>query len=175
MGYYFSAHHAPTTWVSTMTNLANDAEYTNEAEYTDVSYTDVNHAREPALSLLEVGGDPVAAVRSGLPYAALERLRAVLVAPDEQIARALAISMRTLSRRQVEGQLTTSESDRLLILAQIFDLASRALDSEEVARRWLQAPHALLGGESPLEHMDTLAGTEEVRTLLYSIEYTMPA
>lgn len=135
----------------------------------------IKYTEEPALSLLEVGGDPVAAVRSGLPYAALERLRAALGAPDEQIARALAVSTRTLSRRQAEGQLTTSESDRLLILAQIFGLASRALDSEAAARRWLKAPHALLGGESPLEHMDTLAGTEEVRTLLYSIEYSMPA
>ena len=47
-------------------------------------------------------------------------------------------------------------------------------DDAERAQQWLRQPHALLGGESPLEHMDTYAGTEEVRSMLYHIEYSMP-
>ena len=33
----------------------------------------------------------------------------------------------------------------------------------------------MLGGESPLDHMDTVTGMEEVKTMLYHIEYGMPA
>jgi uncharacterized protein (DUF2384 family) len=43
------------------------------------------------------------------------------------------------------------------------------------AREWLSSSHSLLGGESPLEHMDTIAGMHEVETMLSQIEYGMPA
>jgi hypothetical protein len=33
----------------------------------------------------------------------------------------------------------------------------------------------MLGGESPLGHMDTVAGMEEVKKMLYHIEYGIPA
>ena len=94
---------------------------------------------------------------------------------DGLLARVLSISERTLARRKHQGRLQPSESDRLLVLAEIVRLAIVALDGVESARAWLTAPHLLLGGESPLAHLDTAMGTEEVRTMLYHIEYSMPA
>ena len=114
-------------------------------------------------------------MRSGLPYASLERVREALGAPDHLLAQALAVSERTLyRRRREEGRLSPAESDRLLLLSETVALAQRALDSEEAARRWFRKPHSLLGGESPLEHMDTVAGAREVQTMLLSIEHSMP-
>jgi len=123
----------------------------------------------------EIGSDPVAAVRAGLPYAALEHVREHLEASDDLLAQALGISSRTLSRRREAGTLTTDESDRLVLLAEIVVLARQALDSAEAACEWLRTPHSMLGGESPLDHMDTVTGMEEVKTMLYHIEYGMPA
>jgi len=102
----------------------------------------------------EIGSDPVAAVRSGLPYAALEHVREHLEASDDLLARALGISSRTLSRRRETGTLTTDESDRLVLLAEIVVLARQALDGTEPAREWLRTSHSMLGGESPLDHTD---------------------
>jgi putative toxin-antitoxin system antitoxin component (TIGR02293 family) len=62
-----------------------------------------------------------------------------------------------------------------VLLAEIVALARQALDSAEAAREWLSAPHSMLGGESPLDHMDTVAGMEEVKNMLYHIEYGLPA
>lgn len=90
------------------------------------------------------------------------------------MARALGISTRTLSRRRERDTLTTDQSERLLQLAAIVALAQQALDGPAGARTWLQTSHALLGGESPLQHMDTVAGMDEVKTLLYHIEYGLP-
>jgi putative toxin-antitoxin system antitoxin component (TIGR02293 family) len=123
----------------------------------------------------EVGSDPVAAVRAGLSYAAVEQVQSHLEAPDALLARTLGISPRTLSRRREQGTLTTGESDRLVLLAEIVGLARRALDGGEGAREWLSTPHSMLGGESPLGHMDTVAGMEEVKKMLYHIEYGIPA
>jgi len=123
----------------------------------------------------EVGSDPVASVRAGLPFAALEHVRDYLDASDDLLARALGISARTLSRRRGAGTLTTDESDRLVLLAEIVALARQALNSAEAARRWLSTPHAMLGGESPLGHMDTAVGMQKIQSMLYHIEYGLPA
>jgi putative toxin-antitoxin system antitoxin component (TIGR02293 family) len=70
-----------------------------------------------AASLIpEIGADPVAAVRAGLPYAALEPVREHLEASDDLLAQALGISARTLRRRRKTGTLTPDESDRLVLL-----------------------------------------------------------
>ena len=123
----------------------------------------------------EIGSDPVAAVRAGLPYEAVEHVQDHLGASSELLARAMGISTRTLTRRQESGTLTTGESDRLVLLAEIVALARQALDNAEAAREWLSTPHSMLGGESPLDHMDTVAGMEEVKNMLYHIEYGLPA
>ena len=130
----------------------------------------------PSSLLPEAASDPVAAVRDGLPHAALERVREALGAPDVLLARALGVSERTLyRRRKEEGRLTPEESDRLLLLAETVELATEALDDPTEAQRWLREPHSLLAGESPLEHMDTVAGIQEVHTMLLHIEHSMPA
>lgn len=133
---------------------------------------DVQHAPDRLLPNLQ--SDRVAAVREGLSYDALQRVSEALAVPDAMLARALAISERTLHRRRGQGRLSTEESDRLLLLAEVVELAVQAFDDVERARRWLRQPHALLGDEAPLEHMDTFAGVEEVRSMLYHIEYSMP-
>jgi putative toxin-antitoxin system antitoxin component (TIGR02293 family) len=85
------------------------------------------------------------------------------------------VSPRTLRRRREAGTLTTSESDRLVLLAEVVALARRAFDSAESAREWLRAPHAVLGGASPLDRMDTVVGMKEVMAMLGHIEHGMPA
>lgn len=105
----------------------------------------------------------------------MEHVQDHLEVSDEVLARALGVSTRTLSRRREAGRLTTDESDRLVLLAEIVVLARRALDSAAAAGEWLSAPHSMLGDESPLGHMDTVAGMEEVKSMLYHIEYGMPA
>jgi putative toxin-antitoxin system antitoxin component (TIGR02293 family) len=118
---------------------------------------------------------PVRAIRKGLPYAFYERLAGKLDASDDQLARVLSITPRTLRRRRrSRGRLTPGESDRLWLLAQVFEQAAETFDGEERARRWLAEPHRMLGGESPLEHLDTTAGADRVRYILHQIEHSMP-
>jgi len=122
----------------------------------------------------EIGSDPVASAREGLPYSDLEGVQDRLQVPENLLARTLGVSSRTLRRRSKSGKRTTRESDRLVLRAEIVGRAREALDGMDPAREWLSAPHSLLGGESPLEHMDTIAGMQEVETMLAQIEYGMP-
>ena len=120
-----------------------------------------------ARSLLpKLGSDPVAAVRAGLPTAALDRLQSQLQVSDARLAPLLGVSPRTLRRRREAGTLTSDESDRLVLLAEVVTLARQAVDGADPAREWLRAPHSLLGGASPLDRMDTVVGMKEVTRML---------
>ena len=138
---------------------------------------------EPLAEAILAGSDPVRAAREGLPLRALDRVSAAIfggprTAPEtETLARALGVSARTMARRGSRGAapLPPQESDRLLLLAETYDLAVQALGSDGRARAWLRRPHQLMGGEPPVARLDTLAGVREVQTALYHIEFGMPA
>ena len=118
----------------------------------------------------------VPAVRSGLPFAAFERLRAFVGISAQDLGDLLRIPQRTLARRKQEGRLTPVESDRLLRLARIAEMAVYVWeDNAEAAVRWLTTSKSLLGGESPLQHTDTGPGAREVEDMLYAIEFTTAA
>ncbi len=42
------------------------------------------------------------------------------------------------------------------------ETAEDVLDSKEAAREWLRSPARALGGESPLDYIDTEVGAREV-------------
>lgn len=110
-------------------------------------------------------------VRDGLPYAALERIREYLDLTTEELARAVAISPRTLARRKEEDRLKLEESDRIARLARVLVHAVGVMGSAEKASRWLKRPNPTLDGLSPLEVLDTDLGSQLVDELLTRIEY----
>lgn len=126
---------------------------------------------------------PVQAAREGLSPRALDRVSDAIFGPSRTaddtraFARALGVSERTITRRKTRPSepLPPQQSDRLLLLAETYDLAVRALEGEGRARAWLTRPHRLLGGEAPVARLDTVAGVREVQTMLYHVEFGMAA
>lgn len=126
--------------------------------------------------LLEIeDADVVVAVRTGLPVGALERLHDLLDLPMQELAAVLGIPPRTLTRRRQSGRFTPDESDRLLRLARLAELALAVFEDAEAARTWLTEPKRLLGGEAPFAHADTGPGAREVEDMLYAVEFTAAA
>ena len=124
--------------------------------------------------LLGLTGTPAALVRAGLPFDAFERLAAFLGVGDYDLAEALDLAPRTLARRR-GGAFTPAESDRLLRLARLSELALVVFEDDEAAARWLRTTKRRLGGESPLKHADTAPGASEVEDVLYAIEFGFPS
>lgn len=88
----------------------------------------------------------------------------------------LDISVRTLQRRRKQGSdLTPAESDRLWRLLHVWARSQAAFASDDAARTWLKTPHGLLGGETPLERLDTEPGLREVEDLLTTLDETNAA
>jgi putative toxin-antitoxin system antitoxin component (TIGR02293 family) len=59
-------------------------------------------------------------------------------------------------------------------LARIIALAESLWDDEHEARAFLNRPHPLLDGETPLEASKTELGTRRVERLLHAIEHGLP-
>lgn len=112
------------------------------------------------------------AVHEGFPVAVLERLAGALDAPQKMVLLALGIAPATLKRRRESGHLNRAESDRVYRLTSIFGQAIQLFEGDEaMAREWLEQPAKALGGQTPLEYLDTAAGANEVEDLIGRLEH----
>lgn len=111
-------------------------------------------------------------VRAGIPYAALENASASLEVSLDEIASALGLARRTLSRRKSgKRKLTSEESERVLRLIRVSARAEEVLGDRRAAREWVRAPSRALGMQPPQALLDTDIGTEAVLDELGRIEH----
>jgi putative toxin-antitoxin system antitoxin component (TIGR02293 family) len=111
-------------------------------------------------------------VREGLPATSVSVLADRLDISNAALSQKLGIPQRTLTRRLSLGtRLTSTESDRMVRLARVFSTAVEMIGDEEKAVEWLQTPNRALGGERPLDELDTDVGAREVEDLLGRIAY----
>ncbi len=111
-------------------------------------------------------------VREGLPASSVTALAEKLDLSNTVLSRKLAIPQRTLTRRLGQrSRLTPAESDRTVRLARVYAHAVEMIGDEERAVAWLSTPNRALGGEKPLDHLDTDVGARMVEDILGRIAY----
>jgi putative toxin-antitoxin system antitoxin component (TIGR02293 family) len=113
----------------------------------------------------------IARVRAGLPYKALESLAAAMHLSTEEMSGIFSIPPRTLARRKRSHKLNAGESDRIYRVARVFSHATQLLGDAAEAAQWFRAPHIALNMTTPLELLDTDAGTLQVEEILGRIEH----
>jgi len=117
----------------------------------------------------------IAEVRKGLPLSQLDQTAELLGIDRAQLASILDTSLRTLQRKaEADGRLGPAASDRLARIKRIHELATHVLGEQGKASRWLTAASRGLGGEVPLQMLDTDVGAQRVQQELREIEYGMP-
>lgn len=115
--------------------------------------------------------DWVAVIRRGLPAAAVDALTGSLRLTQTELAAAVGVSERTLSRRKSQGTLNSDESAKLVRLARVVERSAEVFEGLEVALDWLKTPNASLGAVTPLSLFDTDIGAETVLDTLGRIEH----
>ena len=118
-------------------------------------------------------GDMRAAVENGLPKAVLKNV-VVSLLRDPRAQRVLMhklVPEPTLRRRK--SRLNLVESERTERLARITALAQEVW-GEEDARAFMTAPHPMLGGRTPAEHIVTDLGAREVEQILHALAFGLP-
>ncbi len=112
----------------------------------------------------------IALIRSGLPFPSFQKATAALRLSLRDVERVLGLSTRSLQRRKA-GRLTATESERILRLVRAAARAERVLGDPAAALDWLGSPNRALGGESPLQLLDTELGAKRVLDVLGRIEH----
>ena len=75
---------------------------------------------------------------------------------------------RRLSQR---SRLTAAESARTVRLARVYANAVEMIGDDKKAAQWLRTPNRALGGERPVDQLDTDAGARQVEDILGRIAY----
>lgn len=137
--------------------------------------TSAKLASEGPGSILRLRATDVAelreAVRKGLPFSAFEAVSKHLEISPQHITTVLGIPPRTVARRKAARHLTPQESDRLYRLARAISQAVEVLGTIDKARVWLKTPNRALGGEMPLDLLDTDIGARQVEEVLLRLNY----
>lgn len=115
----------------------------------------------------------VAEIRQGLSVQVIDKMVKELHVSQGALLKAIDISTATLTRRRQSGQrLNVHESDRVYRVASAYRSAVQLFEGDrENARQWMRIPSKALGGNTPLEHLDTEAGADEVQDLIGRIEH----
>lgn len=89
-----------------------------------------------------------------------------------ELASLLATPPRTLARRKVSGRLCREESERLLRVSRIFEMAAEHFDGDVPgAVSWLRTPRRALGNQFPLRYSVFDFGAREVENLIGQLEH----
>lgn len=111
-------------------------------------------------------------VRDGLPASSVTALAQKLHLGNSALSRKLGIPQRTLTRRlSQQSPLTSAESDRTVRMARVYANAVEMIGDPGKAVAWLGTPNRALGGERPLDQLDTDVGAQMVDDILGRIAY----
>jgi putative toxin-antitoxin system antitoxin component (TIGR02293 family) len=136
------------------------------------SIAEVLGGREVLGKVITKPDDLARLVREGLPARTVTALAQKLQIGNNVLSRKLGIPQRTLTRRLSQRSLLTpSESDRTVRVARVYANAVEMIGDAEKAIEWLRTPNRALGGERPLDQLDTDVGAQMVDDVLGRIAY----
>lgn len=111
-------------------------------------------------------------VREGLPASAFAEVASTLDMPRTHLAAKLDIAPRTLTRKYGSKQkLSREESEKILRLAKIRNLARTLFNNDQSVSEWLSKPASALNGVAPIDLLDTHTGISQVESLLQGIAH----
>lgn len=112
----------------------------------------------------------IRAVREGLPFGSFTNLRDALHLNTDELAQLLGIPRRTLTKRQRDGQFSSSESNTISRVARVYREAIVFFNDDTEARTWLKTSLPALE-TTPLSLLDTDPGAEAVSVLLRQLAW----
>jgi putative toxin-antitoxin system antitoxin component (TIGR02293 family) len=101
-----------------------------------------------------------------------DQLKAItdLIEEKELIARSIGTTS-NLSKSYQTKRLSSAETDNLIDLLRVYIQAAKIYESFDLAKEWMRSSIPALGGEIPVNMIDSHAGREVVRQALRRMEF----
>lgn len=119
-------------------------------------------------------------IKGGVAARDVDRMAREMGMPKERLLPALGLSPATVNRRARESKkLSTEDSERVVGMARLVGQVQAMVNESgdptgfnaaEWVARWLEEPLAALGGQRPVELMDTTEGQTIVSNLLARVQ-----
>jgi putative toxin-antitoxin system antitoxin component (TIGR02293 family) len=114
----------------------------------------------------------VGVIRTGLPAGAFAGVAKALSLTIDELAAKLGISPRTLrDQRKRIGRLSVENTEKLVRIARIHQLARKVFTTDQAVSQWLAATAPALDGLKPIDLLDTDTGAREVEAVLNGIAF----
>ena len=113
----------------------------------------------------------ITAIKKGLPGAAIGEIARIFDLNKNQIYSLLHLKPKTAQRAGARSSLSLDTSDHIVQLVKLFIRCTELFGSRTKASLWLTTPNHTLGGELPLQFMDTLEGISLVHDTVTRVEY----
>ncbi len=111
-------------------------------------------------------------IKRGFPVSVIDKIVTELNIPQGELLEIISLPSATLTRRRSEKRLNSKESDRIYRVARVYRTVLQLFEGDkEAARRWLHEPAKALSGDTPLHHLNTEAGADEVQDLVGRLEH----
>lgn len=107
----------------------------------------------------------------GLPKQALVILMQKINLDERRLFSYLDVTRRTIDNYKPHERLRLYISDRLIHLAELYVKGKEIFDSFQNFNEWLNRPSVDLGGERPIERIQTRKGIDELLHVLGRIEH----
>lgn len=117
-------------------------------------------------------GELIHQMRAGTSVRAIAGVAANLGVSEEKLFELLRLPECNMNSRIVKDDLLSpTEQDRIYRAEKVLEKALAVLEDRDAARTWLRQANRSIGGEAPLELLDTEVGYELVLDTLGRIEY----
>jgi putative toxin-antitoxin system antitoxin component (TIGR02293 family) len=111
-------------------------------------------------------------VKMGIPSRSLEPLSDHLRIGKSAVAGVLGMDRATATRKVAKDEvLPTYAAESMLRVLELDAMARDVFETEDEAAAWLQQPHPMLDGETPLDCAKSGFGAERVKDILNAIKY----
>lgn len=107
----------------------------------------------------------------GLPKRSLVHFLKKSRLDEKRVFRYLDVTKRTLDNYRPEERMRLYISDRLIHLAELFAKGNEVFNGMEGFTEWLHLPSIDLNGETPVNHIHTRKGIDDLLTILGRIEH----
>ncbi len=111
--------------------------------------------------------DRVETFRSGLTKGSFDKLKEVTGLDYHTLATALAVSTKTLQRKEI---FDVVQSEKMYELAELYALGTNYFGREGF-RRWMERPLFTLGHRKPLDLIDVSAGLALLKTEIMRLQH----
>jgi len=113
----------------------------------------------------------ISMVKEGVSKNDLNEIKEICDIDYETLSKILSVSRAKLINKKGNEKFDQNTSERIMHLKDVIDYGHSVFEDKDTFNEWMKKKNMALGGKTPLELMDTIYGTEEVKREIGRIEY----